>query len=62
MSGLRALPLGRSRVLARALNRTTNNRCWKGKIVTMFCGIDWAENHVRHEALEVERGWETFAA
>jgi transposase len=45
MSGLRALPLGRSRVLARALNRTTNNRRWKGKIVTLFCGIDWAENH-----------------
>ncbi|MFD3779900.1 hypothetical protein [Streptomyces sp. NPDC058612] len=22
----------------------------------VFCGIDWAEGHVRHEALEVERG------
>ena len=22
----------------------------------VFCGVDWAEDHVRHEALEVERG------
>jgi hypothetical protein len=26
------------------------------EIVSVFCGIDWAEDHVRHEALEVERG------
>jgi hypothetical protein len=26
------------------------------RLSKVFCGIDWAENHVRHEALEVERG------
>jgi hypothetical protein len=29
--------------------------------VLLFIGDDWAEDHVRHEALEVERGCETFA-
>jgi hypothetical protein len=24
-------------------------------ILRVFCGIDWAEDHVRHEASEVER-------
>lgn len=24
--------------------------------MTVYCGIDWAEEHVRHEASEVERG------
>jgi hypothetical protein len=27
----------------------------KGHFMKVFCGIDWAENHVRHEASEV--GW-----
>ncbi|MFJ8604436.1 hypothetical protein ACIREM_38140 [Streptomyces shenzhenensis] len=33
---------------------------WQGiekeHVVHATCGIDWAEDHVRHEALEVERG------
>jgi hypothetical protein len=28
----------------------------------LFVGDDWAEDHVRHEASEVERGGETFVA
>jgi hypothetical protein len=28
---------------------------WRIEILKVFCGIDWAEDHVRHEASEVER-------
>ena len=28
--------------------------------MSVFCGIDWSERHVRHEAHGVERGGETF--
>jgi len=27
----------------------------RNKILKVFCGIDWAEAHVRHEASGVER-------
>src|SRR5918998_5232773 len=45
MSGLRALPLGRSRVPAPSFGpheRATHDR--KNEILTVFCGIDWAQD------------------
>src|SRR5918998_5107867 len=46
MSGLRALPLGRSRVPAPSFGpheRAAHDR--RNEILTVFCGIDWAEDH-----------------
>jgi hypothetical protein len=45
MSGLRALPLGRSRVPAPSFGpdeRAAHDR--RNEILTVFCGIDWAED------------------
>jgi hypothetical protein len=56
MSGLGALPLGRRvpRAGCGPDERAVHDR--RNEILRVFCGIDWAEDHVRHEASEVERG------
>lgn len=52
MPDLRVLPLGRGVSLHWLLHHPRSRRAY----LKIFCGIDWAEGHVRHEAPEVERG------